>query len=268
MLPPRAAPLLLSFLSGLALASLFFLLPPPAAEPSPAEPGNKSSTAEKLPARAAGAGERAKAAESRRAKAAGRDKKAKKSKPPKQNQLEPAAAATAPAAGLHAPFVATLVWSKFLSCTLTNPSAAAKVLGSPGLLVYVSFAKDRSPGAEPLSSAAVAAKLSLLSSFLSSGRLHRDPATSRPCPLAESHATPSLLLVPMSSLTCRPKKNDVQYHDQLPAPLSGPLYRRLAALLGGALPGNVEFRAGEFGEKQMLRIDAGDGPQVHAHTFS
>jgi hypothetical protein len=219
-------------------------------------------TAEKLPARAAAAGERAAAAESRRAKAAGRDKKAK---PPKQ---KPAAAAAAPAAGLHAPFVATLVWSKFLSCTLTNPSAPARVLGSPGLLVYVSFAKDRSPGAAPLSEAAVAAKLSLLSSFLSSGKLHRDPATSRPCPLAESHAAPSLLLVPMSSLTCRPKKSDVQYHDQLPAPLSGPLYRRLAALLGGALPGNVEFRAGEFGEKQMLRIDAGDGPQVHAHTFS
>lgn len=264
MLPPRAAPLLLSFLSGLALASLFFLLPPPAAGLRPAEPGGEPGTKEKLKARAAAAGERAKAAESRRAKAAGRDRKAK---PPKQNRLEPAAAAAAAAAGLHAPFVATLVWSKFLSCTLTNPSAAARVLGSPGLLVYVSFAKDRSPGAAPLSEAAVAAKLSLLSSFLSSGKLHRDPATSKPCPLASSHATPSLLLVPMSSLTCRPKKSDVQYHDQLPAPLSGPLYWRLAALLGGALPGNVEFRAGEFGEKQMLRIDAGDGPQVHAHTF-
>jgi hypothetical protein len=176
-------------------------------------------------------------------------------------------------------FTLSLVWQKVEKVSLINPcragddvaaAAAAAAVGtlkevgaSQGLLVFVSFAKDKSGGL--VSKTDASKRLTSVASFFHKGKLFKHPTTNKACSLANSaDGRRSLTLVPMSSLTCKLKnKNDVQYHDQLNQALSKELYDELVQVVSSGCPKNVDFDSGVFGCKQRLVIDSSEGPQMH-----
>ena len=168
-------------------------------------------------------------------------------------------------------FNVSLCWQKVEKVSLINPSATdasvteQDVNASRGLLVFVSFAKDKAGGFMEKSD--TAKKLTAVASLLHKGKLFKNPMTNKACTLANSVADGerrSLTVVPMSSLTCKLKnKYDVQYHDQLSQNHSKALYDELGELLVRGCGSNVDVVCGVFGCKQRLVVDSSEGPQMH-----
>jgi len=156
------------------------------------------------------------------------------------------------------------VWQKTDYVQLSNPTPPAQHIKTttPGLLAFVSFSIDKT--LPPLSLADATKKLVAVASLLHKGKLCKHPTTNKATALATSSQSPNLVLIPMSSLTCKLKKNDVQYHNQLDQTTASKLYAELQSLLTASCPENVTFESGNFGDKQALVVDSTRGPQVHS----
>jgi len=208
--------------------------------------------------------------------------------PAAAGKSETAAPASEPLDSSLPRFGVTLVWQKVSSVSLVNPLLApdSPIIAGEGILVFVSFSKgelppdgagssDPPPAASDFSIGRLLntknQKLAAVSTFLHKGKLHslHEPPGNppKPCTLSSSSPSPSLTLVPMSSLTCKIKKNNVQYHGQLPPADSSLLYEELCERLKEGAPKNVAVRCGCFGDKQQLLIDSTEGPQMSSVKF-